>query len=270
MGFWQGRCFNLAEIVEPVLGPPFLSKTYFEAGIYILRSELLYLLSICHPFGVNRSGPHKHNDWLSFELCMDNQPIIIDPGTFCYTGNIEMRTMFRSTAYHNTVVVDGQEQVSIHKNTFALKNVYGEIKVLKWESNNNLDFLEAEHTGYTRLPDPIVHRRYFLLDKRKNEVEISDTFFGEGMHTFEWYFHLDTGLSCSIEHQKARIYKNSIPVAEVIQNFNSELNVKKGWISRTYNQCEKAEIIYCYYEKVIRRYATFTQRFLLLDSLRNP
>ena len=39
-----------------------------------MRSEELYLMCVCHKIGVNGVGPHKHNDWLSFELCVGKHP----------------------------------------------------------------------------------------------------------------------------------------------------------------------------------------------------
>ncbi len=238
------------------------SKAFVHAGIYVLRSEQIYLLVICHPVGVNRTGPHKHNDWLSFELCVDNQPIVIDPGTYCYTGNIEMRRMFRSTPYHNTVVVDSNEQIPLNNTMFGLNDVVGDVKVLQYKSDANVDILEAEHSGYTRLHRSVIHRRRFLLDKQKQEVEITDTFIGEGDHLFEWYLHLDTDLKSNIENHTVKIYKNQMPIVEITQDVDKNIGIKNGWVSRSYNQRKKSEIIYYCSRKVLKKSIRFTQRYL--------
>ena len=61
--------------------------------------------------GGNRGfGNHKHNELLSFEYHCDGAPVIVDPGSFCYTSDFAARNLFRGTAYHNTIVVDGVEQ----------------------------------------------------------------------------------------------------------------------------------------------------------------
>jgi uncharacterized heparinase superfamily protein len=221
------------------------TKAFTSAGIYIMRSEHIYLLAVCHPIGVNRNGPHKHNDWLSFELCIGNQPVIIDPGTFCYTGNMEQRRLFRSTAYHNTVVVDGEEQIDIHNSMFGLINPQGDVKVTAWESDQNYDMLEAEHTGYARLKSPVIHCRRFLLDKQKHTVEITDSFSGQGEHLLEWHFHLESGLNCSIENQGVIILINGNPVMKLVsENPGMNPEIKTGWVSKAYNQKEEAEHIY--------------------------
>jgi hypothetical protein len=221
------------------------SKAFEDAGFYVMRSERLYLLAACQPIGVNRNGPHKHNDWLSFELCVDDQPVIIDPGTYCYTGNMVQRRLFRSTAYHNTVVVDGQEQVDIWNSMFGLVNPYGAIRVLHWESNAGQDLLEAEHTGYTRLASPVIHRRRFRLDKVNQRVEIVDKFLGRGERLLEWHLHLDQGMRCRVTGPKAIVSQNQTPILEV--EFDAAAGspeVKTGWVSKSYNQREEAEIIY--------------------------
>ncbi len=220
-------------------------KAFPHGGIYIMRSEHVYLCCVCHKIGVNGVGPHKHNDWLSFDLCIGKDPVIIDPGTYCYTGNMEMRRLFRSTTYHNTVVVDGEEQIPIHNSMFALVNPTGDIRVLNWQSNDDFDFLEAEHTGYERLPSPVVHRRRFHLDKKHNKVTITDKIIGRGTHEIAFHFHLDTAIQCRAKGNKATFLKENTPVATMEASFpDASLALKNGWVSRAYNQKEDALILY--------------------------
>jgi Uncharacterized protein conserved in bacteria len=210
-----------------------------------MRSERIYLLAVCHQIGVNGRGPHKHNDWLSFELCVDGKPVIVDPGTYCYTGNIEMRRLFRSTAYHNTVVVDGEEQIPIHNSMFGLINPSGQVNILRWESDEQCDLLEAEHTGYTRLPHPVVHRRRFSLDKVEEEVVITDSFSGKERHILEWYLHLDNGYGCDMVDNKIIVSSKQKPCLEIaFSDHTITPQIKDGWISKSYNRRENGETIY--------------------------
>ena len=201
------------------------------------------------PIGVNGVGPHKHNDWLSFELCVDGKPVIIDPGTYCYTGNMELRRLFRSTAYHNTVVIDQKEQIPIHNSMFGLIKPHGVIRILHWETNARRDVLEAEHTGYTRLVKPIIHRRRFFLDKQSHYIEIEDSFFGNGRYLLEWRLHLEKKLRCLIQNEGIDILDDDEAVINISLSSNIEkLKIKKGWISKSYNQKEEAQIIYYYFQ----------------------
>nr|MBC8360799.1 heparinase II/III-family protein [Candidatus Desulfatibia profunda] len=238
-----------------------------DGGIYVMRSEHIYLLAACQPIGINGVGAHKHNDWLSFELCVDDQPIIIDPGTFCYTGNMEMRRLFRSTKYHNTVVVDGREQIEIHNSMFGLTSPHGDVRVLRWESEETHDLLEAEHTGYTRLAEPVTHRRQFLLNKRKNEVEITDTFIGDGEHSFAWYYHLDVGLQSENEVRKIFILQDRKIVLEIeAPDFEIIQRKERGWVSKAYNRRESAEIVCFEGIAVLSSNPSFTQRISINDD----
>ena len=51
---------------------------------------------------------HAHCDAMSFELFRDGKPVVVNCGTYAY--QCKERSFFRSTAAHNTVMVDGTEQ----------------------------------------------------------------------------------------------------------------------------------------------------------------
>jgi len=86
------------------------SKAFSDSGWYVMRNNKDYCIISCGPNGQNGNGGHAHNDKLSFELCIDGKDIIVDPGTYVYTQLPEWRNKFRSTAYHNTVMIDNKEQ----------------------------------------------------------------------------------------------------------------------------------------------------------------
>jgi len=85
------------------------SKAFLHSGIYIMRDKDLYVIIDCIPNNPKAPTGHVHNSRLSFELYAGDTTFIVDPGTYVYTADYKMRNLFRSTAYHNTVVIDGQE-----------------------------------------------------------------------------------------------------------------------------------------------------------------
>src|SRR2546423_5496038 len=91
------------------------SSDFPNAGVYVLREDDLYLLFNASDVGMNGRGSHGHNDVLSVEVSACGVPFIIDPGSYVYTANLRDRHLFRSTAYHSTVQVDGEEQNSINE-----------------------------------------------------------------------------------------------------------------------------------------------------------
>jgi uncharacterized heparinase superfamily protein len=59
--------------------------------------------------GVDYNLAHSHNDMLSFELYVNNKPIIVNTGISTYEKNAR-RVLERRTATHNTVTIDNKEQ----------------------------------------------------------------------------------------------------------------------------------------------------------------
>ena len=75
-----------------------------------MRFDDLYMIVDCISIDPKSPSGHKHNSRLSFDLFAYDKSFIIDPGAYIYTVDSKMRNLFRSTKYHNTVVVDGKEQ----------------------------------------------------------------------------------------------------------------------------------------------------------------
>src|SRR6267378_549061 len=65
---------------------------------------------------------HPHADALAIEYAVEGKAWLIDPGTFTYTGDADLRDQFRSTKAHNTVTVDGQPQ-SVPAGPFGWKHI---------------------------------------------------------------------------------------------------------------------------------------------------
>jgi hypothetical protein len=88
-----------------------LSHLFFpDTKLVIFKSDRLFLIINAMSNGQNGNGGHAHNDKLSFELNIDGKDIVVDPGTYLYTSLPERRNLFRSVKYHNTLVVENEEQ----------------------------------------------------------------------------------------------------------------------------------------------------------------
>lgn len=162
------------------------STAFADSGWYIMRDTKNYCIVSCGSNGQNERGGHCHNDKLSFELCIDGQDIVVDPGTYVYTADPEARNKFRGTAFHNTVVVDGQEQGGFDpKNLFALGSD-ARPRCLKWETGEEVHTFVGEHYGFGRLAQPVIHRREIRFHRKEKKLQIIDRFEGKGEHTLEW------------------------------------------------------------------------------------
>ena len=87
--------------------------SYPDTGIYIFRSDRMHLTISAGPNGQNGIGGHSHNDKLSFELNLDGEDIVRDPGTYLYTPLPERRNEFRSVKAHNMPWVEEYGDLSL-------------------------------------------------------------------------------------------------------------------------------------------------------------
>ena len=174
------------------------SQAFSDAGIYILRDRDLYLLFNVTGAGINGRGSHGHNDALSIEVSACGQTFIVDPGTYVYTGNVNERHLFRSTAYHSTIEIDGNEQNTMRQNTPFVIGNESRPRVLHWRSSSEKDLVIAEHYGYRRLSEPVTHRRSVEFDKRNRHWLITDELLGAGSHEFAVRFHFASGLDVRV------------------------------------------------------------------------
>jgi asparagine synthase (glutamine-hydrolysing) len=125
------------------------SPSFPHAGIHILHSSNSRAIIRCTD---HRARP-SHADQLHIDLWLRGQNIAIDAGTYLYSGEGIWRNGFAHTSVHNTVTVDHQDQMKM-LTRFTWTN-WSHGKVLRRAEN----LWQGEHDGYTRLPDPVAHRR---------------------------------------------------------------------------------------------------------------
>jgi hypothetical protein len=120
---------------------------------------------------------------------------IADAGTYVYTSDLKARALFRSTAYHSTVEVDGAEQNTTDEGTPFQLGDEARPRLLSFSTGGERDAAVAEHYGYARLgAGAVTHRRAATLDGARRCFVIEDTFEGEGGHEFRFVFHAAPGL----------------------------------------------------------------------------
>ena len=87
---------------------PSEQEEFSDAGYYCLKNDGLKIVMDAGRIAPDYMPGHGHCDGLSFELAHKGRPIFVNSGTGQYQGTL--RSYFRSTAAHNTVVIDGREQ----------------------------------------------------------------------------------------------------------------------------------------------------------------
>jgi O-antigen/teichoic acid export membrane protein/uncharacterized heparinase superfamily protein len=165
-------------------------QMFKEGGYAILRKESeghpYHLTFDCGPFSRCASPNHAHADALSFELHAHSRALIVDPGVYLpWGGRREWTEYFRSTAAHNTLVIDGREQselssyADVHRTARMTRVEMGELAMGK---------IAALCRPYWGEADGIAHRRK-ISDRGEGRISIRDRVSGAGRHRLEWFFH---------------------------------------------------------------------------------
>ncbi|MEL6357931.1 MAG: alginate lyase family protein, partial [Bacteroidota bacterium] len=132
---------------------------------------------------VGQIGPdylpgHAHADTFSFVLYYRGHPLVVDPGISTYEKN-ERRHLERSTQYHNTVEVGGNNQ----------SDVWGGFRVARRAKISSLieedGLISGIHNGYRHLGS--YHNRTFSF--RKHDIEIVDEVSGLLSSSAFLHFH---------------------------------------------------------------------------------
>jgi hypothetical protein len=152
-----------------------------ESGIYLFKNIGFYLLISACPNGQNGNGGHAHNDKLSFELVINGESVFLDPGTFLYTPDPEMRNLFRSVNAHNSIITDSGEQNNWLPGRFGLFNLENQSKCKLLHIAKNKIILENSFKN-------VLHRRSIELDRCQIKViDYCNIPFKQNIEKFDYY-----------------------------------------------------------------------------------
>ena len=168
------------------------SCSFSHGGVYITASPDSSQQMVINA-GSGRSG-HAHAGALSVKLSFGNRPWLIDAGTFVYISSDASpendRQIFRGTRAHNTLAVGGLDQADAD-GPFAWAD-FPATQVENWISAATFTLFAGSHSGYQRLTEPVLHRR-FVFHLHDNFYLVRDVAEGTGSHLLEtsWHFAPD-------------------------------------------------------------------------------
>ena len=222
------------------------SVEFVDGGYYVMRdgwsSTSNYLLFDCGPHGMANCG-HAHADALAIELAVHGRTLLVDPGTFTYTGGKEIRDWFRSSVAHNTLTID-RESSSIPADTFSWKTVT-HCERVSWLDHPRFTYVSGRHSGYEPLGKPGTHTRSILFLKRdywimQDRVELS------GKHQLDLWFHFDSVTSPTLEGNCSRQWvneNNGIAGLQIISfGAKGRWTKEEGWVSHCYGERAQAPV----------------------------
>jgi hypothetical protein len=111
---FTGRGSGLRDGLSTVAYPVF--------GLYVARSERLYLAIRCGRILPRSSGAHAHNDQLAIELWIDGHTLVTDAGTWVYTPLPDERNRYRSATAHFAPRVAGREPSRLDEGLFVVRD----------------------------------------------------------------------------------------------------------------------------------------------------
>jgi asparagine synthase (glutamine-hydrolysing) len=169
--------FGPSSLTLPLRRQGHASVSLPVSGFHVLRGRAP------GTFACFRCGTLRHRfaqiDMLHVDVFWRGENVLVDGGTYLYSGPAEWNAHFTGGASHNTVTVDGHDQM-VHHRRFKLLYLT-RARLLRFEDRGAWAVAEGEHDGFRRYPGACVHRRAVLLCKDDLCVVV-DRVLGAGAH----------------------------------------------------------------------------------------
>lgn len=222
----------------PRRDPARRSFGFSRAGYFVLRGR------DPRSFSTLRCGTLQDRfaqiDMLHADIWWRGQNVAVDGGTYLYNGPAEWNAHFTRTGSHNTVTVDGRDQMLHHRR----------FKLVHWTHARSLFFRDdaatarvaGEHYGFQRYPGACVHRRSVLFVKDDLWVVV-DRVTGHGSHTARLHW-LAGDFPYRVERDRlilatpegdfsiAVFDRSGLPLGRNV--VRGQEQPPRGWLSRTY------------------------------------
>lgn len=222
--------------------------TYPNFGLSIIKTPNWHV-TFRHPTYQNHQpSGHFHQDMLSVTLSIDQIPILVDPGTYVYTGNASWRNHLRSVQSHNNFFLD--TELEMPSDLFQLNCLpHAQAQQAKHISNEIIE-IQDEHL-YCHDYGLIACRKV-TLDTRNNMLIITDWWEKiasppkkVGAKT-TWALHFAPDIILEKENETTWCVKKSGQALAVI---TTTLNfvAKQGWICPEYGSIMQGTILVASY-----------------------
>lgn len=231
---WEAAWWGFGAMAAGAASYPPVARLYPEAGHAVVRDGSRYLLVTNSIVGTKGFGNHKHNDQLSFEYHAGG-PVVVDPGSYVYTSDPPARNLFRGTAYHNTLMIDGVEQNEFNPEWLFRMFEHAKAEHLSFVCEDGVAGYRGRHVGYARMPQAVTHERAFNFDTRSGRLAIEDVLTGDGEHALQWHFHFAPAVQAQITGGACLLRGPGVDVRLV---FPADLgaDMSEAWYSPSYGR----------------------------------
>lgn len=129
-----------------------------DGGYYSIRQG--------QSFALIRSPNYRHRpshaDALHLDIWWKGQNIAQDAGSYSYNAPNPWNNPLAATNYHNTVTVDGYEQMNRASRYLWIPWLRCSAQAFRHSDNRELVYWQGEHDGYRRLDPPVRYQRGVL------------------------------------------------------------------------------------------------------------
>jgi len=200
-----------------------------QAGLHMMQDDNLAAVLRAGPI-LSRYG--QQADQLHVDLWWRGNNVFLDPGSYSYHDR-DMHDWFRSTAAHNTICVDNQDQMTRYRQFLYLDWPKVEVFDLPRASAPIYQWAGGVHHGYMRLPEKVKHARLLILLNGGQGCVIVDRVSGRGqvdltqnwiLEDLNWKQH---GKSLQT-HDFAMCWESNIPITVDYAPSG------RAWLSRYY------------------------------------
>ena len=184
-----------------------------------------YLLCDAGPIGPDYIPGHAHGDMFGFELSLGGRRVIVDAGVYDYVRS-RMRAYCRSTAAHNTVEIDGQDQCELW-DVFRVAR-RGQPHEVTFEPFDGGFRLSGWHDGYRRLAGRPIHERRFVWYEA-GVLMIRDTVRGSKSMDVTSRLHLHPDCEIGVRTDKEMLVASPTGMLRVAIAGLGVLSVEDSW-----------------------------------------
>ena len=231
-----------------VCDPEISSRSDFDApvgGYATMRAD--------DGYAVTRAATFHHRpaqaDMLHVDIWWRGENIAIDPGTYSYNSPPPWNNPFSHTSFHNTVTVDGKDQMDRASRFLWLPWLKGKSYKRNVPCQGDVSCWNGEHDGYRRLSDPVTHRRGLVRLGAEHWLVV-DSLSGRQSHDYRLHWLLTDGpfktdhAETSIEIQTSKgAYRLSIASSSPSLKLTvtrAATDSALGWRSTYYHSVEPA------------------------------
>lgn len=207
-----------------------------DSRLTVMRSdfgrEAAYLFT-----DVRGGGGHSHCDENSIILSAYGRTLLSDSGVFSYTADDPFRIWGLSTRAHNTVEIDGKNQMK-----FTMANEVPQGTVHKVYDDEKISVVSQSSFAYAE----VEHKRTITFVKPDVFIVEDELIVGDGKeHEYDILWHFMPGVNPTINNGICETsFENDVNI-KIIMPKNSSGKISDGYIDLSYGQVEKNKYLCC-------------------------